>query len=110
MKIRYKTERIEIEVEGADTKACFSELAGAVEVFGVNICGACDSNTVVPIVRENAGNKFYELRCTSCGCSLGFGQRKVDGALYPRRRDADGNSIGENGWSKWNRDSANQPF
>ena len=103
MKIRYKTERIEVEVEGKDTKDCFTQLAGAVEVFGVSVCGGCDSTNTYPVTRENKGNHFFEQKCTDCGSSLSFGQRKIDGALYPRRRDADGNTIGTNGWSKWSR-------
>lgn len=103
MKIRYKTDRIEVEVEGKDTKDCFSQLAGAVEVFGIGVCGECDSTNTYPVTRENKGNHFYEVRCADCGCSLSFGQRKIDGALYPRRRDADGNAIGSSGWTKWSR-------
>jgi Zn ribbon nucleic-acid-binding protein len=110
MKIRWKTDRIEIEVDGADTKDCFAELAGAIEVFGVSTCGACDSTNTVPVTRENKGNHFYEVRCVDCGCSIGFGQRKSDGALYPRRKDQDGNLIGTNGWSKWSKREVDSPF
>lgn len=110
MKIQYKTAKCEIEVEGADAKACFDEVAMAIEIFGATTCGACDSTNTVPVVRENKGNLFREMRCVDCGCSLGFGQRKSDGALYPRRKDQDGNLIGTNGWSKWSRREADSPF
>jgi len=101
MKIKWKSDRVEVEVEGKDTKDCFTQLASAVEVFSVSVCGACDSTNTMPVTRENKGNHFFEAKCQSCGCSLSFGQRKIDGALYPRRRDADGNAIDNNGWTKW---------
>ena len=103
MKIRYKADKCEIEVEGKDTKACFDEIAGAIEVFGATTCGGCDSTNTVPVVRENKGVQFREMRCVDCGCTMAFGQRKTDGALFPRRRDAEGQTVGTNGWSKWSR-------
>lgn len=101
MKVRYKSDRIEIEVEGQAAKDCFDQLANAVEIFGASVCGACDSKNTTPVVRENQGNTFRELQCHDCGASLAFGQRKVDGALYPRRRDKEGNRLDGNGWTKW---------
>jgi Zn ribbon nucleic-acid-binding protein len=101
MKVRFKTDRVEIEVEGDDTKACFDEMAGAVEVFGANnTCGACGSTNTVPVLRENKGVHFREHRCMDCGSSLGFGQRKSDGALFPKRT-RDGEYLPGNGWVKW---------
>ena len=84
---------VTITAEG-DAKECFTELASAAEVFGQASCGSCGSELVVPVVREVDGNTYYEMRCQSCGCTLGFGQRKIDGKLYPpsqeqgRRLDA----------------------
>lgn len=108
MKVKYKTDRIEVEVEGKDTKDVFTQLAGAIEVFGASVCGACDSKNTSPVSREVQGNHYFEMQCHDCGASLGFGQRKIDGALYPRRRDKDGNFLNGNGWTKWRERKAAQ--
>lgn len=110
MKVRYKSERVEIEIEGQDTKSVFAELAGAIEVFGVTTCGACDSKNTVPVAREVQNNHYFEVACRDCGASLAFGQRKIDGALYPRRKDKEGNYLNSNGWTKWkDRKAAAEP-
>lgn len=85
MKARMDCGKVMVEVEG-DAKECFAELAKAAEVFGQNKCGACGSEDTVPVVREVEGNHYYEMRCTQCGHCLGFGQRRQDGALFPRRK------------------------
>jgi len=109
MKIKWKSERFEIEVENPDIKDCFAELASAIEVFTNNVCGNCDSPQTVPVVRENQGNTFYEMSCRSCGASLGFGQRRSDGALFPKKKK-DGRYLDNNGWLKWQpRESEDSP-
>jgi len=77
--------RVRVTSEG-DAKEVFEELAKAAEVFGQNKCGACGSEDTTPVVREIDGNHYYEMRCNQCGHCLGFGQRRVDGALFPRRK------------------------
>jgi hypothetical protein len=102
MKVRYKTDKCEVEVEGSDTKACFAELSGALEVFGSSTCGACDSTRTAPSVREVEGNKYYSVKCLDCGAELNFGQRRQDGALFPRRKNSKTNEwLPNNGWTKW---------
>lgn len=101
MKVRYQINSVQIEVDGKDTKDCFAQLAASVEVFGQQKCGCCGCDVVVPVVRDNQGNTYYEMRCTNCGASLGFGQRKQDGHLYPKRRDKDGGYLDNGGWLKW---------
>jgi len=101
MKVRYKIENLEVEVEGKDTKDVFSQISGAVEVFGNSRCGACDSIRTVPMVREVQGNTYYEMRCLDCGASLSFGQKKADGSLFPKKKDKDGNWLDGSGWTKW---------
>jgi hypothetical protein len=93
---------VTVTAEG-DAKECFTELASAAEVFGNQACGACGSELIVPSVREVDGNTYYEMRCQSCGSVLGFGQRKIDGRLYPRRKDKDGNWLENRGWQKFSR-------
>ena len=96
-----------VTAEG-DSKECFTELAAAAEVFGQHVCGACGSEHTIPVVREVDGNTYYEMRCQKCGCTLGFGQRKADGALYPRRKDKAGNWLPNRGWAD-HRNKAAQP-
>jgi len=111
MRAKMRFGEIEIEAEG-DTKSVFGELASAAEVFGNSICGQCGSGNVVPVVREVDGNTYYEMRCTSCGCTLGFGQRKVGGALFPRRKK-DENWLPNRGWVNHRKESpagASEPF
>ncbi len=113
MRVRYKSEKIEVEVEGKDAKDVFTQLAGAVEVFSNSQCGACDSQRTIPVVRENAGNHYYEMKCLDCGSSLSFGQRRQDGALYPRRKDKMGNWMDGSGWVKFRQkpeDLVDDPF
>ena len=98
MKARMVFGPVQIEVDG-DTKSCFAELAAAAEVFGNPSCGSCGSEQVVPVVREVDGNTYYEMRCQSCGCTLGFGQRKVGGALFPRRKGKDDTWLPNRGWA-----------
>ena len=79
---------VHVEAEG-DAKEVFKELSSAAEVFGQDTCGACGSKNVTPVCREVEGNTYYEMRCNACGCALGYGQRKADGVLFPRRRKDD---------------------
>ena len=104
MKITHKSVdgRLSVEVEGNDMKAMFDELAGAQEVFGVSVCGACDSKNVFFQVRHVQGNTYRAIRCADCGCELNYGTRKADGQMYPRRKDKEGNYLDSNGWTKWN--------
>ena len=76
---------VTVEAEG-DTKQVFAELASAAEIFGQSTCGACGSEKVAPVAREVDSNHYYEMRCSSCGCSLSFGQTKATQSLFPRRK------------------------
>lgn len=101
MRVSYKTSKCEVEVEGSDTKDCFTELAHAIEVFGHGTCGACDSTNTVPSVRESQGNTYFEMRCQDCNSALSFGQTRIGNKLYPRRKGKDGSYLSGNGWVKW---------
>lgn len=103
MKVRYKGQSFDVEVEGKDTKDAFGQLAGAIEVFGNTACGACGAPGAVPVVRENDGHQFHEMRCRQCGAVLAFGQKKDGGALFPKRKDKEGNWLDGNGWVKFKR-------
>lgn len=103
---------VQIAVEG-DAKACFAELASAAEVFGQSSCGKCGSEHVVPVSREVDGNTYYEMKCKACGACLSFGQRKVGGALFPRKKK-DEQWLPNNGWVDFRSaratQEADQPF
>lgn len=103
MKAKFKTERMEIEVEGKDIKAIFDEMAQSQEVLLNTTCGSCDSTNVIMSMRTVQGNTYRCFACKDCGCELNLGQRKIDGALYPRRKDKDGNWLPNGGWTKWSR-------
>lgn len=104
MKVSYTTadKRLTVEVEGKDNKDVFSQLSLFQEIYEARVCGACDSANVRFSVREVKGNTYYELRCSDCGSTLAFGQKKADGSLFPKRKDKDGNWLPNNGWVKWN--------
>ena len=92
----------QVECEG-DAKECFTELASAHELFSHNECKACGSKQVRPVVRDYEGNTYYEMKCDACRATLGFGQRRVDGALYPRRKGKDGEWLQNDGWVQFSR-------
>lgn len=110
MKVRFRAGGTELEVEGKDSKDCFTQLSAALDVFGNHTCGACGSTSVIPVVRENQGNTYYELRCQHCRARLQFGQQKKDGSLYPRRKGKDGQWLEGDGWVKYKPNEAAEVF
>lgn len=103
MKLNYKVnDRLNFEVEGSGQKEVFKELAMIQEVFGEKCCGMCKSQDLKFICRTVEGNDYYELRCTSCGGTLSFGQHKKGGTLFPKRRDENNEWLPNHGWYKWN--------
>jgi hypothetical protein len=109
MKASMSFGQVTIESEG-DTKECFTELAKAAEVFGQSKCGACGSEDVTPVVREIDGNTYYEMRCNQCSHCLGFGQRRQDGALFPRRKKGE-EWLSQRGWiDPRARQAGDEPF
>lgn len=103
MKVRFKGEKVDVEVEGKDTKDVFAQLAKATEVFSNAVCGSCGSHRTVPVVRDVDGNTYYEMRCQDCGACLGFGQKRADGSLFPKRKSKEGQWLDGNGWVKFRR-------
>ena len=101
----------QVECDG-DAKECFTELASAHEIFSHNECMACGSKNVKPVVREYDGNTYYEMRCNACRATLAFGQRRADGALYPRRKGKDGEWLPNDGWVVYSRNNNSEetPF
>lgn len=107
MKVIYKAnEHVTLESDCADVKETLLFLSGVSEVFSIDICGACKSTNIRPLVRHAAKGKqtfdFYELSCNDCRARLSFGQL-ADGSngLFPKRRDDEGNWIPNGGWAKY---------
>jgi|TARA_Y100001937_G_scaffold92455_1_gene125200 ribosomal protein L40E len=102
MKLNYKLGNLTVEFECDTVKEVFNQLAIYQEVFGETKCGKCGSENLRFVVRENDGNEYYELRCLDCGARLSFGVMKKGGGLFPKRKDAEGNWLPDNGWTRWN--------
>lgn len=101
VKFGYSDSPVTIEVEGQDTKEVFMQLAAAQEIFDQPECGACGEKNLRFIVRENGGYTYFEVGCVACNARLAFGQKREGGALFPKRKDKQGNYLPGNGWVKW---------
>ena len=104
MNVKYTTpnKRLEVEIESNAPKEAFKELALFQEVFGETNCGSCQSEDIVFQVRTVDGNDYYEMFCKSCFAKLAFGQHKVGGGLFPKRKLDNGSFDKESkGWKKW---------
>jgi len=107
MKINYtsKNKRLSIEIQSESVKESFKKLAEFQEVFDEPQCGQCKSDNLQFVVRTVDGNDYYELKCNSCFAKLAFGQHKIGGSLFPKRKLADGTFDKENkGWHKWKKE------
>lgn len=104
MKARYTTQngQITFEVDGENAKALFSQIASIQEVFDAeHACGMCNSTDIRYLARKVDDFDFYELACRGCRARFAFGQAKKGGALFPKRKDEDGNWINNNGWTRF---------
>jgi hypothetical protein len=102
MKVIKTVGNLSLEIQADTQKDVFKEIASFEEVFGENVCGKCGSENVRCVVRENDGNEFFEMRCVECSAKLGLGVHKKGGGLFPKRKDADGKYLPDNGWQRWN--------
>lgn len=104
MKANVKVNKsVVFEIEATDQKDMFERLASVQEVFGVTTCGKCGNEDVKFVVRENEGNKFYEIHCQKCYARLAMGSHKIGGTLFPKRKDGD-EYLPDNGWTKWDKE------
>lgn len=107
MLIRYQTpgSPLSFEFEAADTRDIVEHLSKLDNVFGTdNICGMCQSTNIRWVVQEHTKNgetnTYREKRC-ECKARLKYGSRRVDGELFPRKKDAQGRVIDHDGWERW---------
>lgn len=108
MTARYLTtnRQLTFEITGATQQEVFEELAKIQEVFDTETsCGVCGGSRIKYQHRNVQGNDFHELVCleSTCRARFSFGHSKQDkGALFPKRKDKDGNWIPNRGWEKYN--------
>lgn len=90
MKVRYTTGdgRISVEIDGADTKTVFKEIAQFQEVFENDKCQCCGGTELRFQVRVVEDNEYPEIKCQNpkCNAALSMGQNKKGGGLYPKRK------------------------
>lgn len=101
---RTKSGQLSFKLVGETTKDIFEELAEVQEIFDIPpFCGCCENTDIAYRVRENSGNKFYELHCLtpSCRARFSFGQSKDQKSLFPKRKDSEGNWIQNGGWERY---------
>lgn len=106
MEANFKTPggQLVFKLHGETVKDIFEELAEVQEIFGMPPnCGVCENSEIAYRVRENGGNKFYELHCltVSCRARFSFGQSKDQKSLFPKRKDKDGNWLEHGGWERY---------
>ena len=107
MKIHYRVnDKLSFELEADGQKEVFKELATIQEIFSESECGSCHKDNIKFVVRNVENNDYYELRCMEfgCGSTLGFGQHKKGGTLFPKRKDDAGHYLPNKGWYKWTKD------
>lgn len=96
--------RLAFEITGEKVKDVFREIAHVQEIFDAEQkCGICGSPDIRFLARQVEEYDFYELACMRDGCRarFAFGQNKKGGALFPKRKDEDGNWLPNGGWSKY---------
>jgi hypothetical protein len=90
MQLTYTTPdgRIKFEFEAANVKDAFMKVGMLQEAFESDtICGLCQSPHIKLEMRHAQDYVFYELRCNECTARLEFGQAKMGGGLFAKRRD-----------------------
>lgn len=90
---------VAIVCEAESQTDAFRQWAAASEVFGGTTCGACGEDAT-PRVRTVEGNHFHELKCL-CGAVRAFGVNRTGGGLFPKRKDAEGRWLPDDGWVRW---------
>lgn len=90
MLLRYRIGDHELEVPVKDSREAFAQMSALQEVFSPNCCGNCGARfgekaqVLYGHRTSREGHDYYELSCSACGWRRRLGQRKSDGALFPR--------------------------
>lgn len=87
MEVKFQCGKFEVSLDCTNEKDMFQKVADLQEVFGNRYFGPDgeEDTDLVYSVRESDGNKFYELVSYKYKKRLQFGQRKADGALFPKK-------------------------
>lgn len=103
MNIHYDTGRLRFEFSAETIKDAWKKLAIISDVFETDRrCGSCESDAIGFRYRKTQdGYDYFCLVCNSCGHQLDFGQTREGGRLFPKRRNKEGDTIGDNGWYDW---------
>ena len=100
MKARFTINNLAFELMAETGIELFQQVAQIQEIFEAETkCGCCQSESLRYSFREVDSFKFYELTCRDCRAQFKFGQKKKDGALFPKRMDDDGRVLPHGGWS-----------
>jgi hypothetical protein len=96
--IKIRSGQIIVEVDGQTFRELVRGMSEVLEILQIDECGCCGSTEVRPSYRKSGGYEFYELLCEKCTATLNLGVRQVDGRLFPRRKDDEGNTLPNGGW------------
>lgn len=119
MEVKYTSQcgRYEVLFDEKDQQGLFTKIAKFQEVFEDDANVVIDSVAVPATdirycVRTVDGNEFYEKRYSGQNSKL-FGYKREygsskenKGALFPKRKDKNGNYHKNDGWYKWERDDS----
>ena len=98
MKLTYRAAHMLFEFEADTAKELFRSLAEVQSIFEADkSCGRCNSPNLQFRVRNTEEGEYYELVCLDCFSTLCFGQPRK-GSLWPKRKDKEGNVLGNRGW------------
>jgi hypothetical protein len=103
--------QLAFEITGETTKDVFKQIAAVQEVFDAErACGICKGKDLRFLARQVEDFDFYELACGNpqCRARFAFGQAKKGGALFPKRKNEDGEWLPNGGWSKYEKPGAAQ--
>ena len=113
---RKMSDKLTFVAEANTQKELFEKVAEIdkwAEIFSVESCGVCKNRNIKFQLRitepakegKNKGKsfKFYELVCTSpkCHAKMCFGQIQDGISLFPKKKDANGEYLPNNGWAKY---------
>lgn len=99
---RSRNPRFVIKATGETPKDVFGDLASMAEILDASeACGKCGCTEIAPRVRRIEEDVFYEAKCTAsdCGATLGFGQSRKGGFLFPKRKDEEKKWMPNKGWT-----------
>lgn len=96
MKVLYKSTggKFTVEFSADSQKDIFREIAQFQEIFETNNKHepGCGGDTLFNYRVTPGGDSYFEKRCTKCGMTYAYGQKKKGEVLFPNTKK---------GWHKW---------